>query len=500
MIGNKILLVDDEPGLLEVCRETLEERGVDVFTAVNGLQALKVLESARVDLIVSDLRMSRLDGMGLLRKIKESGLDVDVIFLTGFGTVENAVDCLRLGATDYLLKPFDVKQLLLKIENALRGRKLRMEQKKFSNLATMLNLSNTLGNQKNLRSLIKEFFVQVREAFTPDHMAMFFPEADGKGMEIRVSWGRFFKVRENIRDWFKALSRNLLEQGGPRLFDPAAMKEASPTGKTPPHELASVSAMAAPVASGRSKIGVVVVLREKERPAYTLQNLHLLTVFAAYAASAFENLRGYRRLKNMNIEIITSHVSAVEAKDFYTKGHSERVSSYSVLLGKELGLPDRDLRLLSFAGMLHDIGKIGIPDNILNKNAPLTEEELAIMKQHPVVGRDILSRVKTLHEILPIVYHHHEWWDGTGYPEGLHRENIPFLARVITVIDGFEAIVSNRAYQNARPVAEAREILFQGAGVQWDPDIINAWLRVLDKEDVTKKRFIPPLYRDFSFP
>lgn len=489
--GARVLLVDDEPELLDVFREAIEDSGLTVQTATNGREGLRILESQPVDLVITDLRMPLLGGLDLMRAITERKLDVDVIFLTGYGTVQNAVECMRLGAVDYLLKPVDILALTAKIDKILAERKLRAERQGFSNLKRMVNLSSALTSQEDPRALVKEYLAQIRSAFAPDGLALFLLSENGGGLETKVLSGQIFQGSQ-MGDLLKLISGRLLERGKPKLLDPITLDQARASGRNVPLELAGMSVLIAPVASGGHKTGAVVVARGPDRPVYTLENLQLLTVFSAHAAAALESLRVCRRLTDITVDIITSYVSAVEAKDFYTKGHSERVCAYAGLLGAELGLERRDVELLRNASILHDIGKIGIPDRILNKPSALTFDEYQIMKQHPVTGRDIVSRVKELNPTLPLIYHHHERFDGGGYPGGLAGEAIPFLVRILSVVDGFEAMVSDRAYHQARGLDEARAELLSGAGSQWDPQVVNAWLTVIERQDVIRRTFASP--------
>jgi len=491
--ASRILLVDDEPELLEVCTEALSGLGHDILTASNGEDALEVLRSTPADLVVTDLKMPRMNGMELLQSINAMGLDCDVIFLTGFGTVNNAVECVRMGAADYMLKPFDLKALKSKIEKVLAERRISAERKKISNLMKVFALTTTLRGQQDMRSMVREFLVHVRETFTPDSMAMYFTNGQSSSAAKRIIWGKTLQENTELRRWFKNLAFRLLERDTPKLLDPISMKRVQRSNMAGPNELADYSAMLVPVSSSLHKTGSLVLLRHKLKPQYGLNDLHLLSVFAAHAASSLDNLKAYRRLSAINREIVTSYVSAVEAKDVYTHGHSDRVSRYAVLLGRELGLDKRDQDLLAFAGILHDIGKIGISDTLLNKPEKLSPDEFEVMKQHPVVGRDILSRVTSLSEIMPIVYHHHERLDGLGYPLGLKGNDIPYLARLVSVIDGFEAMTSDRAYQKARPVEEVKAIMHQGAGSQWDPDLVAAWFRVVESCEFTDEHPKIPL-------
>lgn len=491
--GFRILLVDDEPELIDVCSEALSDRGHDIITASDGADALSVLRSTPVDLAVTDLRMPRMNGMELLQHVNSLGLDLDVIFLTGYGTVNNAVDCIRMGAADYILKPFEIRDLAAKVEKVLAERKIRSEQKKISNLMKVFALTSTLRVQQDIRSLVREFLVQVRETFVPDSMAMYFVNDSNGSSAKRIVWGRTLQENGELRRWFKNLALKLLEKDKPKLLDPVSLKRVQRTRQAGPNELTDYSVMIVPVTGSLQKTGALILMRQKEKPHYGLNDLQLLSVFAAHAASSFENLKAYRRLQAINREIVTSYVSAVEAKDIYTHGHSDRVSRYAVLLGRELGLGKQDLETLTFSGILHDIGKIGISDTLLNKPGPLSEDEYAVMKQHPVVGHEILSQVTSLSDVMPIIYHHHERYDGAGYPRGLAGNEIPYLARIISVIDGFEAMTSDRAYQKARPVEEVKSIMGAGAGSQWDPQIVETWFRIIDSHNLSEdKPNIPP--------
>jgi response regulator RpfG family c-di-GMP phosphodiesterase len=480
----KILVADDEPELLELVPEALARPGWTVVTAADGVEALRLLRREPFDLVLSDIRMPRLDGMGLLRKIGELSLDVDVILLTGYGTVENAVDCVKLGAADYLLKPFRIDQLTAAVDKALRERGLRQQRKTVGNLAKMLGLNSALHNHKDLRSLVKEFVLQVSRTFEPDGIAMFFSGAGAEGLGRHILVGPLFREDARVRDWFAGLSRSLLRQGRPRLLDADLLQRITRTAGLSDASGAAaradmVSAMIAPVSSPVSKTGAIAVIRGFGRPPYSLQSLQLLTLFAAHASSCFESFQAMSRLRDVNRQMVTSFVSAVEAKDPYTRGHSERVSRYADTLGRAFSLTGRELEILRTAGILHDIGKIGVPDSILNKPGSLDSGEFAVMTRHPVVGRDILAEVTSLSSVLPVIYHHHERFDGTGYPAGLTGGDIPFLARIISVVDGFEAMVSDRAYQPARSADAARRILADGAGTQWDGEVVEAWLKVL---------------------
>ena len=188
----------------------------------------------------------------------------------------------------------------------------------------------------------------------------------------------------------------------------------------------------------------------------------------------------YEKLEQAYLESIQTLRYTVEAKDTYTRGHSDRVSEFSVLIGTYLNLPEADLDTLKIGGLFHDIGKIGVPDSILQKEAKLNDDEYSQIKQHPNIGVHILSHAKIFQNILPIVAHHHERYDGKGYPSRLAGENIPYLARITAIADSFDAMSSKRSYRDSLPLNVIKEEFRKNAGTQFDPNLAKLFLDILE--------------------
>lgn len=172
----------------------------------------------------------------------------------------------------------------------------------------------------------------------------------------------------------------------------------------------------------------------------------------------------------------------VEAKDPYTRGHSDRVSEYSVLIGKKLGLDEKTLHILKIGGLFHDIGKIGIPDSILLKESKLSDEEYSQIKNHPMIGVHMLGDAAIFTDILPIVKHHHERYDGRGYPSQLVGDDIPYVARIDAVADTFDAMTSKRSYRDSLPIDVVRAEIERCSGTQFDPNIAKVFLDIMDND------------------
>lgn len=183
--------------------------------------------------------------------------------------------------------------------------------------------------------------------------------------------------------------------------------------------------------------------------------------------------------QNHLMEMVTSLAGAIDAKDTYTKGHSTSVSRYAEALAKAINLPDSEVERIALGALLHDVGKIGIPENVLRKPSHLSEEEWEIMKQHPVIGAEkVLMPNEALRDLIPMVKYHHEHWDGTGYPDKLKGEEIPFSARIVSIADAYHALISDRPYRKGLGVERACEILKLGAGIQWDRDLVRHFIQI----------------------
>jgi HD-GYP domain-containing protein (c-di-GMP phosphodiesterase class II) len=214
---------------------------------------------------------------------------------------------------------------------------------------------------------------------------------------------------------------------------------------------------------------------------------------AEQLALVLANTDMYADLENFVINVVKSFVQAIEAKDKYTRGHSERVSHYVMRVAARLNLNEEQSKNLNWASMLHDIGKIGIPEAILNKPGSLTDEEYSIIKAHPEKGYNILQPLEQLSASLPGILHHHERYDGLGYPHGLKGEDIPFAARIIAVVDTFDAITSERAYRPGKTVKETLEIIEKVAGSQLDPDLVEVFKEVLNEDSSLPRKNMPIL-------
>ena len=243
------------------------------------------------------------------------------------------------------------------------------------------------------------------------------------------------------------------------------------------------SLCALPMIIGVEVIGIISLSDKADKKPFTARDIKFLLAIASQAAMAIQNARLITNLRESFLITVRSLSAAIDAKDNYTHGHSDRVSKYALCIGQTLGVDRVDLEQLELACLLHDVGKIGIPEDILNKKDKLSEKDIEVIRKHPIKGMDILKNTKLTKSILAAVRSHHEKYNGQGYPDGLAQEQIPFLARIISVADSYDAMVSDRHYRCRCSTEEAIEVIRKGSGSQYDPKVVWAFLKWITEKE-----------------
>jgi len=469
MGGIRVLVVDDHPNVRSLLATILTHMDYRVDTASDGLKAIRMLAGASYDLVITDLKMPRMDGIAVLKHSREQYPGTDVMMISGHATIESAVEATRLGAYDYITKPFHVDELKIKIGNWAEARALRRETERLSTIVSLMRLSRMLTGNLDLDSLSKQTVSLVEDTFRSRYACLMLVESSSGEGERRRQVVLLNSTNGRARPaWVtgEVLGYVINER------KPWIGSAGGPDSGRSPDRGRGQSAICLPLCHHDEVIGVLSTARMPEDAPYTQEDVQLITVFGAQIAIALDNARAYRELKELNLGAITALVTAVEARDFYTRGHSERVARYAVAIARKIGLSPREIEDLHVAGLLHDIGKIGISDLILNKHESLTGEEYEVVKQHPRIGATIVEEIKPLQGIVPLIYHHHERYDGSGYPDGLAGEDIPLGARILAVADTVEAMTSSRAYRPNLSVEDSFELLNGGADGQLDPVLV----------------------------
>lgn len=223
--------------------------------------------------------------------------------------------------------------------------------------------------------------------------------------------------------------------------------------------------------------------KESGKPFYK-QDLQMLSTISGSITIAVENAKLYENLHKSYFSTVSALAEAIETKDPYTRGHSERVSRYAVVIAGAMNLPPFEIEGIRVAGILHDVGKIGLQEGILLKFAPLTDAEFNVIKEHPVVSARIIDRAEFPWEVKLLARHHHERYDGSGYPDKLKGEEIPLGARVLAVADTYEALMADRPYRRGFPKEKALKIIKEVTGTQLDPEIVKVFLNLAEKEEI----------------
>lgn len=334
LVEDRILIVDDEEVICNVLDRRLTREGYFCTTANNGKEALNHFYKNSFSLIISDMKMPEMTGIELLQKVKAIDPKMKMIMVTAYPEIDLAVNAMRLGAYDFIIKPADLDLIVMSVKKALESKRLEEEIEAYHN---------------RMEELVEE---------------------------------RTAKLQQS-----------------------------------------------------------------------------------------------YRALKKAHLDSVKVLAEAIDAKDPYTRGHSDRVKRMSLVIAKKMGFSEERLENLEYGALLHDIGKIGIKDEVLQKQAPLSSEEYQYIQEHPLIGVKIIEGVEFFKYKIPMIRHHHEHYDGNGYPDGLAGEAIPIEARIISLPDAFDAMTSARPHRNIMPLQDVLAELEKCKGKQFDPKVLEIFLR-----------------------
>ncbi len=487
-----ILVVDDEEYICEVIKELLSNEGYQIQTMCDPQKAIEFIKDQPVDLVLTDLIMGKKSGVDVLNQTMKFHPDAIVILMTGHPTIENAVAVLKSGAYDYLVKPFSMDTLKAVIKRGLEKQRLYRENINLKETVSLYKISEAMGSTIRLDFLlnliletaIKELDADMASVLLLDEKTKRLTPEASLGVPSEMAKSGLLTGQDNISRW-------VIKQGRPRVFDKDEIGE-----RFSSHHLRKNvrSVIVHPLMAKGKVIGTLILIRSKGRISpFTTGQLHSLSIIASKAASAIENSRLYEELKESYLETLTTLANAVEARDIYTRGHTERVCYMAELMGSQMGWNEERLWEVKMGGILHDIGKIGVPDAILNKAEALTKDEFEVMKQHPICGAKILEGISFLAPAVPYVLYHHERFDGKGYPYGLRNDRIPIQGRLMAVVDTFDAMTSDRPYRKAKSFKIALKEIRDCAGTQFDPHIaevfLDAWERgLIDKRKLKVKK------------
>jgi putative nucleotidyltransferase with HDIG domain len=482
-----ILVVDDEEYICEVIKEMLLNEGCQIDTICDPQKALDFIKAHHVDLVLTDLIMGKKSGVDVLNQTMRFHPDGIVILMTGHPTVENAVTVLKSGAYDYLVKPFSMDTLRAVIKRGLEKQKLYRENIHLKEAVSLYKIGEAMGSTIRLDFLLNLILeTAIKELDADMASVLLLDEKNGRlipkaslGVPEEMLKSGLLTGRDNV-------SQRAIKRGRPRVFDRDEIGERFLAN----HLRKKIrSVIVHPLMAKGKVIGILILIRSAGQISpFTTGQLHSLSIIASKAASAIENSRLYEELRESYLQTLTALANAVEARDIYTRGHTERVCYMAQSLCTEMGWNEEKLWEVKMGGILHDIGKIGVPDAVLNKAETLTDGEFESMKQHPIVGAKILEGISFLTPAVPYVLYHHERFDGKGYPFGMRNDQIPIQGRLMAVVDTFDAMTSDRPYRKAKSLKMALKEIRDCAGTQFDPQIAQLFLSSWEKGSISKRK------------
>ncbi|HEX3176986.1 MAG TPA: HD domain-containing phosphohydrolase [Methylomirabilota bacterium] len=470
----RVLAVDDNASLLRFLVSAFSANACAVTPAPTAEQALELIAANDFDLVVSDIKMPGLSGLDLLRAVKSRQPATPVVLITGAPSVNSAVFGLRHGAYDYLPKPFSIKEVQQLVA------RVRADREKWNGQTPLpAGLADELARRQvsvDMLFRIGDLALQTQEprVFVEKVLQLTGESLrnDGALILVRDEHGVFTTTQHGDPSVVDEL-RTLLQAN----FD-ALMTHGGREALSLRRSGGRVEAVAALIPGVGQSLGVLAVGRLAASLAFLPDERDMVVGFAQATAVALQKLVLREDHERNLVDTITAFVNAIESKDPYLKGHSARVALYATEIARAMRLDDDTVEMVNRAAMLHDLGKLSIMDTILRKPERLTAEEFTLIKAHPVVGERILKPLRFLAREACAVRHHHERFDGSGYPDGLSGASIPQAARIITVADVFDAVTSNRPYRTALGVEAARAEIVRGRGTHFDPDAADAFLSI----------------------
>lgn len=489
----RVLVVDDEQAIREILCDFLTMEGYLVDAVDDGEMALRELQRRRYQIVLTDLKMPNMGGLELLQAITAGGYGVLTVIMTGYGTVETALAAMKQGACDYILKPFKIEDVVRVLARGLERQRLQEENLRLREAVSLYRISEAIAQSLDIGHLLDLIVNATREEVGADLVTLMLRDGDGFTERSRSFAPEFEGVEtERIgRLDVPTLLRHFGKDRPVLVHGPRALHYFTTTEA--PRALESFCSV--PLRVKDRVIGMLNAGSFTPGRIFTEGQRKLLSVLASRAAVSIENARLYEDLVGRNQELALANASleenftatligfahALEEADRYTRGHSERVSFYSSLVASGLTLDEKHQQSIVQAGLMHDIGKIGIRYDKINKPGRLTSEEMAMFRTHPAKGKRILEPMRFMAELIPGAWCHHEHYDGGGYPQGLMGDRIPLVGRIVAIADTYDAMTSDRAYRRALSHEQTMHELRRCSGSQFDPELVEAFARRVEE-------------------
>ena len=498
-----ILVVEDDiilGELLQDCLLRLDHEKVQVCNT--GCEACNAIEADAFDCAFIDLRLPDTNGLVLLDTFKKQDPGLPVVMMSGFPTLEYTIEAMRKGASDFLTKPFTLQDVAITLERIAKEKALLLEnltlklefrsrkelekvnrelQHKMEEHVRLFTISREIDEIRSSEDLYS-CIVRLASCLESVEKAGFFVIPPDRGNLLPMAYhgwdagtplpSRFELPVGRLKEFMGNGANHILVQ--PEELHREFVKEVRLDN--------SLSCWLMRIRG--EPFGVLTAFHSGRHGALPSSEVRLFDFLIRKAGLAVENMALYESLSSNFYGILKSLVNALEAKDLYTGKHSERVTQFATKIACAIGCTGVQIEALQTIGYLHDIGKIGVHDSILNKVGNLSAEEFEAVKKHPSIGDSIVAELGLSAEERSIIRHHHERWDGQGYPDGLAGQSIPLLARIVSIADAYDAMTSKRAYRGAMSREDSIFELSRNRGRQFDPGILDAFIQLIEQRAV----------------
>lgn len=492
--GFRLIVLDDDASIVAATQAYFQSSGYEVDTETDPLRAVERIRQGSYDIMLLDFLMSPICGDEVVARIREFNKTIYIVMLTGHKDLAPPLKTIReLDIQGYYEKSDKFDQLELLVESCIKSiTQMRIIRKYRDGLNHILSAVPQIYRLKPIDGILEEILAQIISLVGSNDAFIMVDDSE---------YDQVISHTTEKRGIFKGIGKYSGQVGvfsgdvDPELMEQMGMAR---TGK---NAVRSNERLIVPLINENEKvIGVMGVELAKE--AQDDEMISLFHIYAKQAASSVSNAflhsmvnirneelsETYELLRKRYLDTIGALRLVVDAKDEYTRGHSDRVSYYSVQMARAMGLDDAQTENVRIAGLFHDVGKIGTADDILLKNTKLENKEYNEIKKHPAMGANILSAVSMFKDIVNVVRWHHERYDGKGYPDGIKGEDIPLEARIISVADAFDAMVSDRHYRSHLSLEAAVDQLKTCSGEQFDPKVVSVFCRLLDNGYEQMKR------------
>ena len=489
---SSILVVDDELTIRKSIQKRLEREGYEVTSIDNAKDALQLFQENSFDAVISDIRMEEMDGLELLKRLQTQRRDIPVIMVTGAPSLDTAQESITLGAYDYITKPIERETLINTVKRAVEKKRLNDQIREYQRnlelkvreqtktIFAVYKFANQLNSMDSLEDVVSSVVNFVADFMFSKRVSIMLLDEKGEYLTIKGQIGLDEDIVRGTRiKKGEAIAGKVLETRKAIIVDDISSMKAESDRYSEYRSFMSFPLMQVPLRATNLSLGIINVTNRFGDQPFSKEDLENLDFIADTASVAINNQLKSIELEKSYFMTMKALAAAVEEKDRYTRGHSDRVKTYAVELAKRRGLSGEAISTIEHACVLHDIGKIGIPDAIITKDQDLTEDEYRQIKEHPAKGERIIRVIPFLEPARPIILHHHERFDGTGYPDGIEAEDIELGARIIAIADSYDAMTTERPYRGPFPKDKAISVLKEQKGKQFDPGLVDIFVQYL---------------------